>query len=235
MSEAMLSKVRKLLAQAEDPACTPAESAAFMAKATELIARYGVDRALLAAREPATDPVGDRVVEVVAPYARDKAGLLAAVADPLRCRCVRRRQGSGFDLHLFGFASDLERVELLFTSLLVQAAHGLAGTAVPAGEHPAAFRRTWLAGFAQAVAERLRTAEAGAVAGSGAPSVALVLADRSDRVQRRVAEVYPRLRTAPRRRLAGSGFGPGAAAGRRADLGGTGVTGTRSPARGIDR
>ncbi|MFI5837084.1 DUF2786 domain-containing protein [Micromonospora sp. NPDC051300] len=225
MSEAMLSKVRKLLAQAEDPACTPAESATFMAKATELIARYGVDRALLAAREPAADPVGDRVVEVIAPYARDKAGLLAAVADPLRCRCVRRREGNGFAMHLFGFASDLERVELLFTSLLVQAAHGLAGAAVPVGHHPAAFRRTWLAGFAQVVAERLRAAEAGAVAESGVPSVALVLADRSDRVQRRLAEVYPRLRTAPRRRLAGGGFGLGAAAGRRADLGDTGLTG----------
>ncbi|MGV9980843.1 DUF2786 domain-containing protein, partial [Micromonospora wenchangensis] len=152
MSEAMLSKVRKLLAQAEDPACTPAESAAFTAKATELIARYGVDRALLAARDPTTDPVGDRVVDVVAPYARDKAGLLAAVADPLRCRCVRRPDGSGFTLHLFGFASDLERVDLLFTSLLVQAAHGLAGTAVPPGEQPAAFRRSWLAGFARVIA-----------------------------------------------------------------------------------
>ncbi|SCG57068.1 Protein of unknown function [Micromonospora humi] len=228
----MLSKVRKLLAQAEDPACTPAESATFMAKATELIARYGVDRALLAAREPTADPVGDRVVEVIAPYARDKAGLLAAVADPLRCRCVRRREGTGFAMHLFGFASDLERVEVLFTSLLVQAAHGLAGAAVPVGEHPAAFRRTWLAGFAQVVAERLRAAEAGAVAEAGAPSVALVLADRSDRVQRRLAEVYPRLRTAPRRRLAGGGFGPGAAAGRRADLGDPGLTGTAS-SRGI--
>ncbi|PGH44040.1 hypothetical protein COO58_06025 [Micromonospora sp. WMMA1996] len=225
MSEAMLSKVRKLLAQAEDPACTPAESAAFMAKATELIARYGVDRALLAAADPTRDPVGDRVVEVVAPYARDKAGLLAAVADPLRCRCVRRRQGSGFAMHLFGFASDLERAELLFTSLLVQAAHGLAGAVVPDGEHPAAYRRTWLAGFAQVVAERLRAAEAGAVAEAGAPSMALVLADRSDRVQRRLAEVYPRLRTAPRRRLAGGGYGSGADAGRRADLGGTGLGG----------
>ena len=145
MSDAMLSKVRKLLAQAEDPACTPAESAAFTAKATELIARYGVDRALLAARDPATDPVGDRVVEVVAPYARDKAGLLAAVADPLRCRCVRRREGTGFAMHLFGFASDLERVELLFTSLLVQAAHGLAGAEVPAGRRtpPPSGARGW--------------------------------------------------------------------------------------------
>ncbi|MEV4654761.1 DUF2786 domain-containing protein [Micromonospora sp. NPDC049301] len=220
MSEAMLSKVRKLLAQAEDPACTPAESAAFTAKATELIARYGVDRALLAARLPATDPVGDRVVDIVAPYARDKVGLLAAVAEPLRCRCVRRRQGNGFALHLFGFASDLERVDLLFTSLLVQAAHGLAGTPVPAGEHPVAFRRSWLAGFAQVIGGRLWAAETAAASGAGTPSVALVLADRSDRVQRRLAEQYPRLRTAPPRRLAGTGFGSGAEAGRRADLGG---------------
>ncbi|MEU7994562.1 DUF2786 domain-containing protein [Micromonospora sp. NPDC049060] len=235
MSDAMLSKVRKLLAQAEDPACTPAESAAFTAKATELIARYGVDRALLAARDPATDPVGDRVVEIVAPYARDKAGLLAAVADPLRCRCVRRREGAGFAMHLFGFASDLERVELLFTSLLVQAAHGLAGAEVPAGAHLAAFRRSWLAGFAQVIGVRLRAAEAGAVAEAGAPSVALVLADRSDRVQHRVAEVYPRLRTAAPRRLAGGGFGSGAEAGRRADLGGRGVATAPGARPGLGR
>ncbi|MGW4462323.1 DUF2786 domain-containing protein [Micromonospora sp. NPDC004704] len=224
----MLDKVRKLLAMAEDPACTEAEAAAFMAKATDLIARYGVDRALLAARDPATDPVGDRVVELLAPYALDKAGLLAAVAGALRCRSVRRRAGSGFEMHLFGFASDLERVELLFTSLLVQAAHGLAGTPVPPGDQPAAFRRSWLAGFAWSVSERLRAAEAAAAAdpsgeGVGETSMALVLADRSTRVERRLAEVYPRLRTASARRLAGGGAGQGAEAGRRADLGGTGV------------
>ncbi|RKR89041.1 uncharacterized protein DUF2786 [Micromonospora pisi] len=223
----MLEKVRKLLAMAEDPACTPAEAEAFTAKATELIARYGVDRALLAARDPATDSVGDRVVELLAPYALDKAGLLAAVAGALRCRAVRRRSESGFAMHLFGFASDLERVELLFTSLLVQAAHGLAATAVPVGDQPAAFRRSWLAGFAYAVAERLRTAESEAAArpgtSTGGTSVALVLADRSSEVQRRMAEVYPRLRTASARRLAGGGAGHGAEAGRRADLGGTGV------------
>lgn len=234
MSDVILSKVRKLLAKAEDPACTAAEAAAFTAKATELIARYGVDRALLAARDPASDLVGDRVIELLAPYALDKAGLLAGVATALRCRPVRRRAGRGFELHLFGFASDLERVELLFTSLLVQAAHGLAAAPVPAGEHPAAFRRSWLAGFTHAVATRLHAAEAAAASGAsgtkaadGSPgsSVALVLADRSDRVERRLTEVYPQLRTAAARRLAGSGLSQGAAAGRRADLGGTGLRG----------
>ena len=47
-----LERVRKLLAKAEDPACTPAEAAALNDKAAELIAKYGVDRALLAAPHP---------------------------------------------------------------------------------------------------------------------------------------------------------------------------------------
>jgi hypothetical protein len=44
---------------------------------------------------------------------------------------------------------------LLFTSLLVQAAHGLATAGVPWDEHPAAFRRSWLVGFTEAVRARL--------------------------------------------------------------------------------
>jgi hypothetical protein len=230
--DAILSKVRKLLAKAEDPACTPAEADACNAKAAQLIAKYGVDSALLAARDPTLDPVGDRVVTVPAPYARDKAGLLAGVAGALRCRSVRWRDGDGFAMHLFGFASDLERAELLFTSLLVQAAYGLAAATVPPWEHPAAYRRSWLAGFSWAITERLREAERQAATDAGGPSTALVLADRSDRVDQRLAEAYPRLRTAARRRLRGSGLDNGLRAGRSADLGGAPVPGAR-PGRAL--
>jgi hypothetical protein len=220
MSDAILVKVRKLLTKAEDPACTTAEAEAFTAKATELIAKYGVDRALLAAQDPSTDRVGDRVIDVEPPYALDKAGLLASVAAALRCASVRRRDRNGLAVHLFGFGSDLERVELLFTSLLVQAAHGLAATPVPAWEQPAAFRRSWLAGFAGAIAVRLREAEAAAAATptTSGPSVALVLADRTTEVGRRMSEAYPNARTAGRRRLAGTGMRQGYAAGTAANL-----------------
>ena len=61
--DSLLARVRKLLAMAEDPACTAAEAEAFTTKATELIAKYGVDRALLAAADPSSDIVGDRVIE----------------------------------------------------------------------------------------------------------------------------------------------------------------------------
>jgi hypothetical protein len=131
-------------------------------------------------------------------------------------------------MHLFGFDSDLERVELLYTSLLVQGSYGLAAATVPAWETPAAFRRSWLVGFTQAIGHRLREAERRAesstdAASVGAPSVALVLADRKHVVDRRVDEAYPNLRTSAPRRLQGSGLDGGYAAGRRADLGGARV------------
>jgi hypothetical protein len=231
MTDSMLERVRKLLAKAEDPACTPEEAAALNDKAAELIAKYGVDRAMLAASAPESDPVGDRVVSVLAPYALDKTALLAAVARAMRCRTVRRKEfgpgGYFYDMHLFGMASDLERTELLFTSLLVQAAYGLAGEPVPGWESVAAFRRSWLAGFTHAVWHRLQEAErrAATAATSEGVSVALVLADRGRLVDRRVEEAYPRLRSSAPRRLMGSGHAGGYAAGQRADLGTTRVGG----------
>jgi hypothetical protein len=90
MNDDILAKVRKILAKAEDPAATVHEAEVYTAKAAELIATYGIDRALLAEADPAGDVVGDRVVVLDAPYALDKAALLAEVAQALRCRAIHR-------------------------------------------------------------------------------------------------------------------------------------------------
>jgi len=238
----ILAKVRKLLALAEDPAATEHEALTYTAKAAQLVADYGIDRALLARAEPGTDPVGDRVLTMDAPYAVDKADLLSTVARRLRCRAVQRtrwRNGRReLSLHLFGHDSDLVRTELLFTSLLLQAATGLSRTPVPPHEHKAAFRRSWLAGFRMAIPDRLadpqRRAEAEAsprFRASGTSS-ALVLADRSALVEQALRDAYPHLATAPPRRLSGSGGADGWAAGRRADLGERRVGGVRGSLRG---
>ncbi|MGQ0468027.1 MAG: DUF2786 domain-containing protein [Sporichthyaceae bacterium] len=228
--EEKLEKIRKILAKAEHPSCPPHEAEALNEMAATLIAKYGVDMALLAERMPQSQRiVGDRVIAVEAPYARDKCQLLAKVALALRCQCVQRERSgpSGereWSLHLFGHEADLARVELLYTSLLVQAAIGLvrdAGAAAP-GEDLRAFRRSWLAGFAAAVGARLREAEllAEHTADNGAGRcVALVLADRSAEVAQAVQQHYPRLGNARRRQLSGSGFAHGRASGTRADLG----------------
>ena len=234
----ILAKVRKILAQAEDPAATPEEAETYTAKAADLIAAYGIDRALLAQADPTSDVVGDRVVVLDPPYALDKAGLLSSVAFELRCRSVQRARYVGgakqLSLHLFGYESDLLRAELLYTSLLLQATSTLARTPAPFGESTAAFRRSWLAGFTTAVSRRLRDAErrAESQAEQARPesmgrSVSLVLADRSAVVSAAVTDEYPYLRKAKARQLSGSGGRSGWQAGQRADLG----TGSRVSAR----
>ena len=85
---ALLDRVRKLLAKAEAEGVTPAEAEALTAKAAELMARYGIDRARLAASHPDTDRPGSRVIDIANPWAQVRAHLLAGLAGAMRCQCV---------------------------------------------------------------------------------------------------------------------------------------------------
>jgi hypothetical protein len=224
--DALLARVRKLLVKAEADGVTQAEAEALTAKAAELMAKYGIDRALLAAVRPETDRPGDRVVDIANPWARVQAHLLCGLAAALRCQCViLPRTGPGSRIHVFGFASDIERTDVLYTSLLLQMWQGLSAADPPAWSRSTrAWRRSWLLGFATAVVARVRTAEqraaqraADAPAGSG-PSAALVLADRTEIIDRTLRQAYPVTRTS-RVTYSGTGYGTGYAQGQRADIG----------------
>jgi uncharacterized protein DUF2786 len=224
--QALLGRVRKLLVKAEADGVTHAEAQALTAKAAELMAKYGIDRALLAARRPETDRPADRVIDIGNPWGRVQAHLLCGLAAALRCQCViLPRTGPGSRIHVFGFASDIERTDVLYTSLLIQMWQGLAATQPPAwAQSPRAWRRSWLLGFATAVVARVRAAEqgaaqraAGTVTGDGR-SAALVLADRTAIVERTLRAAYPVTRRS-RVTYSGSGYGNGYAQGQRADIG----------------
>ena len=222
----LLERVRKLLAKAEDASVTPAEAEALTAKAAELMARYGIDRALLAAARPETDRPADRVIDVPNPWADVRAHLLAGLVSALRCQCVLLPVATGKRVHVFGYSSDLERTEVLYTSLLIQMAHGLAATRVPpTARSPRAWRRSWLLGYSSAVTSRVLAAEQRAASDAtgrdagGGTSAELVLADRSLVVRRHVQEAYPRTRRT-RITYSGSGYRSGYAEGERADIGG---------------
>jgi hypothetical protein len=235
----LLERVRKLLAKAEAAGTTPAEAEAFTAKAAELMARYGIDRALLAAARPETDQPGDRVIDIANPWARVQAHLLCGLASAMRCQCVvLPRSESGSRIHVFGYASDIERADVLYTSLLVQMWQGLAAADVPAwSRSPRAWRRSWLLGFATAVVSRVRAAEQQAAAQATAPAAesgsrtALVLADRRLVVKRAIEQAYPQTRKT-RLTYSGSGYGTGYAKGQEADLGGPRLQGAGSRALG---
>lgn len=226
-----LSKIRKLLALAEDASATPAESAAFTEKAMALMARHGIDEALLSAGTERPGRVVNRRLVMPAPYARDKATLAASIAMALRCKAILLTRDKDIVLQIFGFDADVRHADALFASLLVQAAHELAITPVPPDEHPAAFRRSWWVGFAVAVNARLELANKAAESqaeqhhensrngSAGAPSVALVLAHRADEIDEAVSAEYPGVQRGRQRRLSGSGRAEGYRSGQRVDMG----------------
>src|SRR6516162_5837434 len=193
------------------------------------MARYGIDRALLGALRPETDRPANRVFDLDNPWAAVKAHLLAGLASALRCQCILlNRREPGSRVHVFGYLSDLERADILFTSLLVQMARALAAQPVPAyGGGAKAWRRSWMLGYCSAVVARVRAAEETAAASAeeaspavgGGPSAALVLADRAMTVRRQAEQAYPRTRKT-RVTYTGNGYADGYAEGQKADIGG---------------
>jgi Protein of unknown function (DUF2786) len=224
-SSRLLDRVRKLLAKAEDESVTPPEAQALTAKAAELMAKYGIDRALLAAERPETDKPTNRMLDIDNPWARVKAHLLCGLSSALRCQAILLSTSTGTKVHVFGFQSDLERLDVLYTSVLIQMWHGLTGAEVPSwSRSPRAWRRSWLLGFATAVISRVRAAEqAAASRATGAADAtgsrtALVLADRTQVIRGEAERAYPLTRTA-RITYSGTGYRDGYAKGQQADIG----------------
>lgn len=159
----MLTRIRALLAKAEATGF-PEEAEALSAKAQELMARHSIDEALLAARTHAKDAPGACRIGVEPPYETAKAVLLDAVAGANRCRAVWN-ESLGFST-VVGFEPDLEAVELLYTSLLVQATAAMtkAEAAQRAGgrKRTKSFRQSFLAAYAHRIGDRLATAAEGA-------------------------------------------------------------------------
>lgn len=222
---ALLDRVRKLLAKAEAEGVTPPEAEALTAKAAELMARYGIDRARLAAARPETDRPASRVIDIANPWAQVRAHLLAGLAGAMRCQCVLLSTTQpGARIHVFGYASDLERADILYTSLLLQMARGLAATDVPPGVRSVrAWRRSWLLGYVTAVITRVRAAEDRAATAAEAqpqsgPGTALVLADRAVVIRRQLEQAYPVTRRT-RITYSGRGYSAGYAEGQQADIG----------------
>ncbi|MFF4324266.1 DUF2786 domain-containing protein [Streptomyces sp. NPDC001568] len=222
----MLGRIRALLAKAE-ATTFPEEAEALSAKAQELMARHTVDEALLAVRggAPAQVPGACRI-GVEPPYEEAKAVLLDAVAGANRCRAV---WNSGFEFStVVGFESDLEAVELLHTSLLVQgtAAMTRAEAAQRAGgrKRTKTFRQSFLLAYASRLGRRLaETAEHATTehAGTGAADHLPALVARDVAVTSRADEMFPRTTTT---RLRGAtdhaGWEDGTAAADAAHVGG---------------
>ena len=192
-----LERIRALLAKAESTEFDE-EADAFTSKAQELMTRHAIDDALLAAHEAGRSsgeqPSGRRI-GIDDPYAQAKAILLTVIGEASHCRAVWSKR-FGFST-VFGYAGDLMSVELLYTSLLLQARNAM----VRAGDggkraRSSSFRRSFLFGFADRIGRRLEEAAGAAVADAvdeRGSALLPVLAQRSGRVDEFRNEAFPHL------------------------------------------
>ena len=195
----ILQRVRGLLAKAESTTF-PDEAEALTAKAQELMARHAIDAAVLEAERGERASVSGRRVGVDDPYAAAKAMLIDAIATANRCRSVWSK-GFGYAT-VFGDERDLDAVELLYTSLLVQAARAMlteeaaAPSARRAGGRTRSFRQSFLVAFATRIGVRLREAVDAVTESYGDQRADLlpVLADRRDAADAACDETFPHVR-----------------------------------------
>lgn len=216
-------KIRALLDKAEATSY-PAEAEALTAKASELMAQWQITDAMLASARPATDrgEIITRDVELgKGPYLNARLALLGAAGEFQRCRVLTSTGWNGRIGHLVGFSTDVERAEMLYTSLMVQATTAVAAAPGPSPKSSlstTSWRRNFLLGYARTTSERLRHVQEDATSGSS--SVALVLADRAVAVDEWVAQSYGRLGSMRAARASSNaGWDHGRVAGSSADLG----------------
>lgn len=159
VDERLLSKVRMMLAKAESTTF-PEEAETFTAAAQKLMTRHSIDRALLEQSQHGSDGPTAIRLGIDRPYETPRFHLVSAIARANRCKAVWQ-QGLGFST-VVGFPTDLRAVELLFTSLMVQATTAM--TAAGSREHwsgrnrTRSFRSSFLTAFAVRIGERLEVA-----------------------------------------------------------------------------
>ena len=201
VDDKILTRVRRLLAKAES---TPyeAEAETFTAGAQALMARHNLDRAMLdrAAQQKERAKrasAGAIRIALERPYESPKALLLHHISEANGCRAV---WASDVGLStVVGHPCDLRSVELLFTSLLMQASSALQRQ-IAEGHRATdtrgrAYRSSFLTGFAVRSGERLRAvvddqAQQAAADADRPDALVHVLATRAADVQAEVRRIF---------------------------------------------
>jgi Protein of unknown function (DUF2786) len=194
----VLAKVRALLAKAESTSFE-AEAEALTAKAQELMARHSIDDTLARASRTAREAPLARRIPVDDPYAVAKSYLLRGIAGPNGVKTVWYQE-LGM-IAVIGFADDLDAVDALFTSLLVQATKSMLAkgrrTDQRGRSRTRSFRQSFLMALASRIHERLVVAATTARRQAEAElttDLLPVLANRDHELDDAVTAMFPKLR-----------------------------------------
>lgn len=235
MDSSKLARIRALLAKAESTTF-PEEAETYTNKAMTLMVQYGIDDAMLAASGEKKEEIITRVVEIRNPYSKNKIQLLYSVAQSQSCMSIAHPDRSGKSYSrstVVGYESDVDRVELLFTSLLLQASGQLTRVRPDWRDDTSTtvYRKAWFFGFVDEISKRLDAIREHATqqSESARPGTALVLADRDSIVKARFNEMFPRTRDIGSTRLVNAAaYRQGKNAAQNADLNQTRFNGSKT-------
>lgn len=194
----VLAKVRALLAKAESTQFA-AEAEALAAKAQELMARHAIEEAVARSTTTREERPIIRRLAVDDPYAEAKSTLLGVVARANAARCVWYEPYAL--MAVVGFARDLDAIEALFTSLLVQASRAMlekgSVTDGAGRSRTRSFRQSFLLAYAVRIGQRLEEAASQArrhAASELAVDLTPVLASRDQEIREALEAAFPSLR-----------------------------------------
>jgi Protein of unknown function (DUF2786) len=212
----VLRRVRALLAKAESTEFDE-EAEALSAKAQSLMRQHSIDRTLAEVFDDQAPIPAARRLWLDSPYAAAKAMLVAEVAEANRCRYAITDE-LGF-VTVMGFETDLDVVELLATSLLLQASRAMRSTGSQVTRsgtsRTRSFRQSFLVAYGNRIGERLRAAAEQTEAANDARhdgGLLPVLAARDKTVHEAFAAAFPHLRDRSVRISNAAGWAAGRAA-----------------------
>ncbi len=220
----LLSRIRGLLAKAESTEF-PDEADAFTAKAQDLMTRHAIDAAVLDAEHGVSlnQQVRARRIHIDNPYPEAKVQLLDAVGSANGIKVVWT-DALGLATAV-GMPADTDLVELLYTSLLVQATRAMSAAANGRSSMKA-FRRAFLLSYATRIKERLSRSQQHAsdqAASTYGTSLVPLMRERAEAVLDVFAELFPQTATKRASPVDVRGWHAGRAAADEADLGGGGA------------
>ena len=237
---AVLRRIKGLLAKAEGTDNFD-EADACNQKAHELLAKYGIDAALLAEKSETKQMATSVERDLSGPYGKDQISLWTAITKYNRCKAIWSSRKAWdwdeltqkdklvkiFSVTIVGFSQDIEICELLFTSLYLQVSGRLVHVRGDAYQTTKSARCSYFTGFTHGVTRQFRATQEAveAEAEVSSPGTALVLLSREEQVLAKQKELFPSVRTTPARRVHSDHFLAGRKHGESADLGRSGKVG----------
>lgn len=226
-NEKMIERVRALLAKAERTN-NHHEAEAFFAKATELMDKYRIDDAAVRDRPAQYERLMISLSGIK--FLRPTATLLGVIARHYGVVALLGTPGSDSvrTMILVGEHADIEAVQMMFTSLIIQRDRAALAAPVPPGRNANQFRQSFALGYNVRISARLKEIREAqvAVATSDGNTTALEVYDRRNKVMEMLGN--PGTANHNRPNVDGKGMAAGHEAAATADLGGKRV-GTAGP------